>query len=91
MKIFLIILLAFSINAQDWEGETPVITKEGYYGWGEATNITEIDTTISEEEQFLKDISDEALAKDERRKKLTNDMLTVAVIYLLIDKFFINK
>jgi len=49
------------------------------------------DTTISEEEQFLQEISDEAYAKDERRKELTNDLLIVAVIYLLIDKLITNK
>ena len=55
-----------------------------------ATDTTVVDT-ISAEEQFLKDISDKAFAKDERRKELKMDLLTVAVVYLLVDKFFIKE
>ena len=52
-------------------------------------NTTVVDT-ISAEELFLKEISDKALAKDERRKEITNDLLIIAVVYLLVDKFFIK-
>ena len=55
-----------------------------------ATDTTVVDT-ISAEEQFLKDISDAALLKDEKRKEFKQDLLTIAVVYLLVDKFFINK
>jgi len=55
-------------------------------------NLTQTwsDTTVSAEELFLREISDKALAKEERRKEITNDFLMVAVIYLLVDKFFIK-
>jgi len=67
-------------------------------------NVSEIDTTekyvidnvpintdtISAEELFLQDIAEQALAKEAKRKELTNDFLMIAVIYLLIDKFFIE-
>ena len=52
---------------------------------------TTVVDTVSSEELFLQDISDRALLKDEKRKEFKMDMLTVAVVYLLIDKFFINK
>ena len=53
------------------------------------TDTTVVDS-ISAEELFLKEISDKAIAKDERRKKITNDLLIVAVVYLLVDKLFIK-
>jgi len=49
-----------------------------------------VQDTASAEELFLQDIAKKALAKDERRKEITNDLLIIAVIYLLVDKLFIK-
>ena len=86
MKIFLTILvtcvliLGQNINAENYELSGNYITEK-----------IEADTTyISEEELFLKKISDEALAKEEKRGKITNKILAIIIIYLLVDRI-INK
>ena len=86
MKIFLtilitcILILGQNINAENYELSGNYITEK-----------TEIDTiVISEEELFLKKISDEALAKEEKREKITNKILAIIIIYLLVDRI-INK
>lgn len=43
--------------------------------------------TISVEEQFLKEISDKALAKEERKQKITKRVLIIIIAILLVDKF----
>ena len=49
-----------------------------------------VQDTISADELFLQEIAKEALRKEARRKEITNDFLIVAVVYLLVDKFFIK-
>ena len=87
MKLILILSLLCMLNGQTRTlvrplADTTVVT------WGELEATWE--DTISAEELFLKEISDKALAKDERRKEITNDLLIIAVVYLLVDKFFIK-
>ena len=72
MKIFLMILISCVLTF----GQVEIITA-----------TAEQDTTISEEELFLKEISDKALAKEEKREKITNRVLTMLVVILLVDKF----
>ena len=50
--------------------------------------VTVPDTAyISEEELFLREISDKALAKEEKRKVITNRILITIIAILLVDKF----
>ena len=53
-------------------------------------NVTDDSIRVSEAELFLQDISDKAIAKDKKRKEFKMDMLTIAVVYLIIDKLFIK-
>lgn len=52
----------------------------------DTTNVA-VKDTISVEELYLKEISDKALAKEEKREKITNRVLTMLVVILLVDKF----
>ena len=54
------------------------------------TPVAQDTTIISGEELFLKEISDKALAKEEKREKITNRVLVTLVVILLVDKL-INK
>ena len=83
MKIFLTLSLLCGLSGQGYMTSAYVPNQQ------DTTQVTVIDT-ISAEELFLKEISDKAIAKEERRDKITNDFLFVAVIYLLVDKFFIK-
>ena len=50
--------------------------------------ITQVEKdSISAEELYLKEISDKALAKEEKKEKITNRVLAVLVVILLVDKF----
>ncbi len=51
------------------------------------TTTVAVKDSLSPEELFLKEISDKALAKEEKRKKITNKVLITLVIILLVDKF----
>jgi len=51
------------------------------------TTTVAVKDSLSAEELYLKEISDKALAKEEKRKKITNRVLTTLVIILLVDKF----
>ena len=57
-----------------------------YVAIQDTTQVT-VQDTISAEELFLREISDRALAKEEKRKVVTNRILTVLVVILLVDKF----
>ena len=81
MKILPIILLSCFLF-----GQVPFVP----IGMNDSTEVA-IQDTISAEELFLQEIAKEALRKEARRKEITNDFLVVAVVYLLVDKFLINK
>jgi len=55
-------------------------------GVGFELDTTAVDT-ISAEELFLKEISDAALAKEAKKKVITNRILVVIIAILLVDKF----
>ena len=83
MKIFLTILISCVLTFGQW------------IDIGYLTNPVELDsifveqdtTIVSEAELFLKEISDKAIAKEEKREKITNKVLTMLVVILLVDKF----
>ena len=86
MKKLLIIAFLFGgIYAQDLIQPVPAtnVTWANY-------NVADDSIRVSEAELFLQDISDKAIAKDEKRKEFKMDMLTIAVVYLIIDKLFIK-
>ena len=53
----------------------------------EVFSVEQDTVIISKEELYLKEISDKALAKEEKREKITNRVLAVLVVILLVDKF----
>ena len=62
--------------------------------FGQVVNVTIQDTiqvtvqdSISAEELFIQDIAKKAFEKEAKRQKLTNNLLIVAIVALLIDKF----
>ena len=57
--------------------------------FSQVDSLTTIQDTVkvSEEELFLKKISDEALAKEEKKERITNRVLVTLVVILLVDKF----
>ena len=85
MKIFLAILLACGLSGQ--VVYLPIHTAKDSINMEDIERLVLVQDTISAEELFLKKISDEALAKEEKRKVITNRILTVLVVILLVDKF----
>lgn len=78
MKIMFIVLLS-SVLIFGQIISTPVDSSD--------VVIVAVDTTISAEELFLQDIAKKALEKEANKQKLTNNLLVIAIIILLIDKF----
>ncbi len=76
IRLIVSLLLVCSLNAQ-------VFT---VVGMQDSTTVA-VKDSLSAEVLYLKEISDKALAKEEKREKITNRVLTMLVVILLVDKF----
>ena len=84
-RIILILSLLCVLNGQNVR-EPLVRPLVNITGCGFLMDSTAVDT-ISAEELFLREISDAALAKEAKKKVITNRILVVIIAILLVDKF----